>query len=209
MFTNLTEIGVLDTMSKSISFDGSKKESKAQDIIYDMASAIINDYLSMTDDFYHALMMKIDELSSSLEGYDKISEIFETRFSKALIKLRTNVLYDPAYKASSYIVLTEVESSENYKDPRAWIICISQLMGEFGCKFMNAFADEIHLASQDVIEDLAEYRKKEDIRPTLNLASVVIFQFLDKEIEEIRNNAKDIRPNKFFTALANKIDGEE
>lgn len=200
MFANLEKSGIVNAMANSISFDGSAAESSSRDIIYDISMIFINDYLYMMDGFYHSLMEKIDELPASKESED-IYNIFHEGFSKTFMDMRNDILYDPSYKVSSYIVLTEVESSEIYKDPCHWISCIAEDMREFGSKFMNALADEIHLVSQDIIKEIHEGGCETDLRD--------IFKFIDEEIDEIRKNAKDVKPNAFFMSLVNNMKKEE
>lgn len=202
MFANLENSGIINAMASSISFDGSAAESSSRDLIYDISMIFINDYLYMMDGFYHSLMEKIDELPDSIttgEGED-IYTIFRDGFSKTFMDMRNDILYDPSYKASSYIVLTEVESSELYKDPSHWISCIAEDMREFGSKFMNALADEIHLVSQDIIKEIHEGGCETDLGD--------IFKFIDEAIDEIRKNAKDVKPNAFFMSLVNNMKKE-
>ena len=199
MFANLENSGIINAMASSISFDGSAAESSSRDLIYDISMIFINDYLYMMDGFYHSIMEKIDELPASKESED-IYNIFHEGFSKTFMDMRNDILYDPNYKASSYIVLTEVESSEIYKDPCHWISCIAEDMREFGTEFMNALADEIHLVSQDIIKEIHEGGCETDLRD--------IFKFIDEDIDEIRKNAKDVKPNAFFMSLVNNMKKE-
>ena len=198
MFTDVEKTGIMDAIVKSISFENAEAERLSEDLIYDIATIMINDYLSMIDEFHYSLVDIIDEVHYGTIT-EEIYHFFLDTFSPMYTDTRNDVLYEPAYRASSYIVLTEVESSDNYEEPHMWISQIADSMSEFASKFMNTLADEIETTSHYVLEEINKSETDYE-----NITKNV-FKFIDEKVVELRDSAKDVKPNPFFTALADKL----
>ena len=198
MFTDVEKTGIMDAIVKSISFENAEAERLSEDLIYDIATIMINDYLSMIDEFHYSLVDVIDEIPNGVIP-ENLHHFFLNTFSMMYTDTRNDVLYEPAYRASSYIVLTEVESSENYEEPHMWISQIAESMSEFAAKFTNTLADEIETTSHFVLEEIHESDTDYE-----NIFCDV-FKFIDEKVVELRDSAKDVKPNPFFTALADRL----
>ena len=198
MFTDVEKTGIMDAIVKSISFENAESERLSEDLIYDIATIMINDYLSMIDEFHYSLVDIIDEVHYGTIT-EEIYHFFLDTFSPMYTDTRNDVLYEPAYRASSYIVLTEVESSDNYEEPHMWISQIADSMSEFASKFMNTLADEIETTSHYVLEEINKSETDYE-----NITKNV-FKFIDEKVVELRDSAKDVKPNPFFTALADRL----
>lgn len=198
MFTDVEKTGIMDAIVKSISFENAESERLSEDLIYDIATIMINDYLSMIDEFHYSLVDIIDEVHYGTIT-EEIYHFFLDTFSPMYIDTRNDVLYEPAYRASSYIVLTEVENSDNYEEPHMWISQIAESMSEFASQFMNTLADEIETTSHYVLEEINKSETDYE-----NITKNV-FKFIDEKVVELRDSAKDVKPNPFFTALADRL----
>ena len=198
MFTDVEKTGIMDAIVKSISFENAESERLSEDLIYDIATIMINDYLSMIDEFHYSLVDIIDEVHYATIT-EEIYHFFLDTFSPMYTDTRNDVLYEPAYRASSYIVLTEVENSDNYEEPHMWISQIAESMSEFASKFMNTLADEIETTSHYVLEEINKSETDYE-----NITKNV-FKFIDEKVVELRDSAKDVKPNPFFTALADRL----
>ena len=198
MFTDVEKTGIMDAIVKSISFENAESERLSEDLIYDIATIMINDYLSMIDEFHYSLVDIIDENHHGTIT-EEIYHFFLNTFSPMYTDTRNDVLYEPAYRASSYIVLTEVENSDNYEEPHMWISQIAESMSEFASKFMNTLADEIETTSHYVLEEINKSETDYE-----NITKNV-FKFIDEKVVELRDSAKDVKPNPFFTALADRL----
>ena len=198
MFTDVEKTGIMDAIVKSISFENAESERLSEDLIYDIATIMINDYLSMIDEFHYSLVDIIDEVHYGTIT-EEIYHFFLDTFSPMYTDTRNDVLYEPAYRASSYIVLTEVENSDNYEEPHMWISQIAESMSEFASKFMNTLADEIETTSHYVLEEINKSETDYE-----NITKNV-FKFIDEKVVELRDGAKDVKPNPFFTALADRL----
>ena len=198
MFTDVEKTGIMDAIVKSISFENAESERLSEDLIYDIATIMINDYLSMIDEFHYSLVDIIDEVHYGTIT-EEIYHFFLDTFSPMYTDTRNDVLYEPAYRASSYIVLTEVENSDNYEEPHMWISQIAESMSEFASKFMNTLADEIETTSHYVLEEINKSETDYE-----NITKNV-FKFIDEKVVELRDSAKDVKPNPFFTALADRL----
>ena len=80
-----------------------------------------------------------------------------------------------------------------------WISQIAESMSEFASKFMNTLADEIETTSHYVLEEINKSETDYE-----NITKNV-FKFIDEKVVELRDSAKDVKPNPFFTALADRL----
>ena len=99
MFTDVETTGIMDAIVKSISFENAESERLSEDLIDDIATIMINDYLYMIDEFHYSLVDIIDEVHYGTIT-EEIYHFFLDTFSPMYTDTRNDVLYKPAYRAS-------------------------------------------------------------------------------------------------------------